>query len=172
MALIVETGAGLANADSLASRDAYKAYCDSRGISYADRSDIMIDQDLRKSTDYLGQTYRMLWAGWRVSTTQALDWPRYEVRMIDGPGGRHSCGPYYPSDAVPADVVRACIEAAIRAKAGPLIPDLTQAVKRERAGNVEIEYQDYSVATKTYRAIDNLLAPFLAGGGGIRVVRG
>jgi hypothetical protein len=117
------------------------------------------------------QVYRLSWAGNRINTTQALDWPRYNVPMRDAPGGGMWTA-YYPNNTVPAAVANACAELALKANAADLTPDLSQQIKSKKVGQLEIVYQDYSAATKTYRAIDNLLAPVLAAQGGIRVMRG
>jgi len=170
MPLVVETGSGSASSEAYASVAAFKAYCDGRGIAYP-TDDAVIEQRIRLGADYLGTVYREAWAGNRMYAIQALDWPRANVVMRDGPGWGQDL-PFYPFDKVPIAVVNANIEAALRAASGPLIPDLTQAVRRERVGPVEVEYQDYSRATRSYRAIDALLAPLLAASGGLRVVRG
>lgn len=173
MTLVVEDGTGLSTAEAYISAADASTYHTARGNAAwaALASDAVREQMLRRATDYMGQVYRVRWAGNRVTTTQALDWPRVNVPMRDGPGGRGSYPSYYPSNAVPAAVARACAELALRASAAALIPDEGQAVKRKKVGPVEVEYQDYSRATKTYRAIDNLLEPLLGSGGGIRIVR-
>lgn len=165
MPLIVTPGA--ANADSYATVVEFKAYCDARGISYP--ADTVIEQRLRKGADYLVTVYRDRWAGTRTSTTQALDWPRYDVPMKDGPGYGEVAS-YYPNDEIPEAVKRANIEAANRA-ATDLIPDQTQGVKRKRVGEIEVEYQDHSREVRTFKAIDQLLAPFLTAGNGVRISR-
>lgn len=170
MTLIVETGAGLANAESYAAVSDADTYHTGRGNTAWTGTTADKEAALRRATDYIGETYRDRWAGNRATTTQALDWPRFYVRMRDGPG-MDVFSSYYPTDAVPAAVSRACMELALKALSGPLNPDLGQAVKSKRVGQVEIAYQDWSSATKTYPAIDNLLAPLLGAGGGTRVVR-
>lgn len=176
MALSVETGSGAADAESYASVAAYKAYCDGRGISYSARTDTQIEQDLRKGTDAMMQMFSGRWAGTRVSSTQALDWPRYNVPMKDGPANlpeSYGVRAYYPSDAVPAAVMRACIEMAVRAATATLIADGAQAVKREKIGPLEVEYQDATTSGTSYRAIEGMLAPFMvAANGQIRLARG
>ncbi|MFZ5669123.1 MAG: DnaT-like ssDNA-binding protein [Pseudomonadota bacterium] len=164
MALVVEDGTGKADAESLASVAAFKAHCDGRGLTYG--ADSAVEILLRKGTDYLGQAYHSQLAGRRVSSTQALDWPRYEVPRRDV-----AFVDYYPSDAIPPEVVKACIEAALRADAGELSPDLSQAVKREKVGQIETEYQDFSTGRTTYPVIDSLMAPFLRAAGGLRLTR-
>lgn len=176
MALIVEDGTGKVDAESYASIVQYKARCDRMGVSYAGETDADIEARLRQAFEHMIEAYRLRLAGSRVSTTQAGDWPRYNVPMHDGPGGSASPS-YYPSGAVPTEVVNANIDLAVKAKAGPLNPDLTQAVKsiRERVEGVvdtETVYADYSMATKSYPAIDARLRPFFAAQGGVKLVRG
>lgn len=170
MTLVVEDGTGLSTAEAYISVADASTYHANRGNAAwaALASDTVREQALRKAADYMVQVYRSSWGGNRVNSTQALDWPRANVVMRDGPGIVRE---YYPSDAVPAAVARACAELALRASAATLIPDEGQAVKRKEVGPVKIEYQDYSRATKTYRAIDNLIEPLLANGGGIRITR-
>lgn len=172
MALVVETGAGLANAESYVSVADATTYHANRGNAAwaALATDTIREQLLRKATDYMLAVYRPRWAGYRNTTTQALDWPRSEVAMRDGPGMGITVS-YYANDAVPAAVANACADLALKASSAALIPDETQAVKSKQVGSVKIEYQDYSRATRTYRAIDNLLSPLLAGGGQLRIVR-
>lgn len=172
MAIVTEDGTGRSDAETYVSVTAASTYHSNRGNAAwaAIASDTIREQLLRRATDYMLQVYRPRWSGYRNKATQALDWPRTDVLMRDGPGNGQFAS-HYPSDAVPVAVANACAELALKANAGPLIPDETQAVKRQKVGPVEVEYQDYSRATKTYRAIDNLLEPLLAAGGGLRVVR-
>ena len=175
MSLIVEDGTGKTNAESYISAADATTYHANRGNAAwaALASDTIREQLLRQATDYMLEVYRLRWSGNRATTVQALDWPRFNVPMRDGPsasGGLWTS--YYPLNTVPPAVINACAELALRAASGPLIPDLTQAVKSEKVGALEIVYQDYSTATKTYRAIDNLLSPVLAAQGGVRVMRG
>ncbi len=173
MSLIVEDGTAKANAESYISVTDASTYHANRGnASWPSSNATQCEQLLRKATDYMLQVYRTRWQAFRTTTTQALDWPRYGVEMRDGPGGLGSIMPaYYPSNSVPTAVANACAELALKALAGDLTPDLTQAIKSKTVGALAIEYQDYSQATKTYRAIDNLLAPLLAAGSGVRVIR-
>jgi hypothetical protein len=170
MALVTEDGTGRADAESYITLAAASTYHTNRGNAAwaALASDAVREQALRKATDYMVQVYRLRWAGRRRNATQALDWPRYDVPIRDTGGWLE----YYANDAVPTAVANACAELALKASAADLTPDLGQAVKRKKVGPVEVEYQDYSTATKTYGAIDGLLAPMLAAGGSVRVLRG
>lgn len=113
MAVVVEDGTGLANANSYASEADADTYTSERGIaSWAalapgDKSSALI-----RATDYL-KAYT--WKGVRAVSTQALDWPRRYV--YDGEGT------LVASNVVPAALKKACIELAHRAAAGPLTVD-------------------------------------------------
>jgi len=177
MALITEDGTAKADAESLASVAFADTHHSNRGnTAWAALTTAAKEQALRKATDYIGATYGRRWDGARVSSLQALDWPRYDVPKRDGVYSRYAgygYDTYYVSDAVPAAVQRACADLALRASVAALAPDRTQAVKRKRVeGAVEIEYQDYSDDTPLYPAIDGALAPFLTAGGSARLVRG
>lgn len=171
MALVTEDGTGLADAESYISVADATAYHAARGNAAwtALASDTVREQALRKATDYMGQTYRDRWAGNRVSTTQALDWPRYDVPRRDLPGDSYYA--YYASDAVPAEIVRACAELALRAAAGDLVEDEDQRISAVSAGSVSVTFQQGSSPRKQYPAIDGLLRPLLKSGGGIALVR-
>lgn len=171
MALIVEDGTGKTDAESFISVSDATAYHAARGNAAwaALASDTVREQLLRKATDAMTQMFSGRWAGTRVSSTQALDWPRYNVPMKDGPANLpHSYGvpAYYPSDTVPAAVARACAELALRAATGALVADGSQAVKREKVGPLEVEYQDGSSDATNYRAIEGMLLPFFRGNSG------
>lgn len=154
MAFVVETGAGLSNANSYASVSAADSYVADRGITgWASLTQTIKEQSLVKATDYLEATYRDAWKGNRVSETQALSWPRYNV-VVDGFN--------YASNVVPPQVVNACVEMALRASAGEtLIADQGQKVKREKIDVIEVEYQDYSDPTQRYPLVNRMLTPYL-----------
>lgn len=110
------------------------------------------EQSLRKATNYLEQVYT--WKGYRVSSTQVLSWPRHDV-YVDG----YSVS----SSFVPLQVQSATADLALKASNGDLSPDLTQEVKREKVGEIEVEYKDGSVQYIRYRSIDNMLKWFISG---------
>jgi hypothetical protein len=163
MTLIVEDGTGLADAEAYASVAAFKAWCDGRGIGRTSLTDIEIEAMLRRGADYLGRTYGGRLAGWRVSPHQALDWPRAGAPRRDAGG----CV-YYDSASVPAGVAQANIEAALKAPDGALEADQDRAVKRQKIGAIEVEFQEGG-GGRFFPAVEALMAPFLAAGH--RVVR-
>jgi hypothetical protein len=180
MALIVEDGTGKADAESYIAVADATTYHAARGNAdwAALASDTVREQMLRKATEYMVQQYRMRWKGVRATTVQALDWPRGLVERPDyayaGMNGYTTISGdfYFPSDDVPLEVERACAELALKAISGPLAPDLTPPVTREKVGPIEVEYAQGARQTTTYQAVDNLLAPFLKiAGGFLPVVR-
>ena len=91
MALIVEDGTGtILTVDSYATLVEFYAYTDNRGIDYSAIAESVIEQNMRKSFDYLIQRYRHRWNGYRKTATQIGDWPRsfvYLEPFIQGPVG-------------------------------------------------------------------------------------
>ncbi len=157
MALVTEDGTGKANAEAYGTVVGFKAYCDARGISYSALDDTKIEQNLRLATDYMVEVYRASWQGNRVTSTQALDWPRLGVEADD-----FAVDPA----SVPADVAKANYALAQKVRSGPLAPDLTQRKKRVKVGPLETEYDDYSPQSKRYLSVDRMLSQYLVGARG------
>jgi hypothetical protein len=171
MALTVETGAGLAAADSylsVADADTYHAAHGTAEASWVDLDTEVKEQCLRRATQYLVQMYRRRWKGVRMTATQALDWPRgyvYTEAFLHGAVGAY---PYLvPDDIVPPEVEKACAELALRANTSELAPDVSPAVKSEQVGPIKIEYADGAAASVTYPSVERLIAPLLNDAGGI-----
>jgi hypothetical protein len=162
MTLIVENGFRLANANSYASLVWANEYHDTRGnTAWGDADESERERALIRATDYMGQVYRARWQGWRCTTEQRLDWPRQGVRVPDMPIA-------FTVDVytVPVEVRAACAELALRALSNPtLAPDLERAVLAESVGSLSVTYDRGSVQVTRFRVVDNLLAPFLQGGG-------
>jgi hypothetical protein len=172
MTIIVEDGTGLSTAEtyiSVADADTY--FSNRANTTWSALTTANKEASLRKAADYLLQVYRLRWKGTRVNSTQALDWPRSYVARDDytysGINGYTTIGGnyYYPSDEVPTEVARACAELAVKASADELSPDLGRRTIREKVDVIEVEYDPNSPQSTIYRAIDNMLAPFLNGGG-------
>lgn len=168
MPLVVEDGAGLSTAESYISVEDANTYHANRGnTTWTALTDEQCEQLLRKATDYMTQVYRLRWEGTRVSSTQALDWPRNWVEMDDFAAvtvnGAQTIGGYYyyPSDEVPIEVARACAELALLANSTDLNPPISRRTIREKVDVIEVEYDKNSPQYTVFRAIDNMLAPFL-----------
>lgn len=158
MSLEVETGTGSASAESYASVALADTYLAGRGYSlWSTLSVTEREQALRRATLFMG---RYPWKGQRLSSTQALDWPRVGVQAhrfaVDG-------------DRVPQPVVHACIELAFRAAAGELAPDQTQNVLSKTVGPISVTYQAGSTASRRYPTLDALLGAYVTGGIGTQL---
>lgn len=170
--LNVEIGIGSSTSESYASVADADAYLAARGQTlWAGLSTGDKESALRRASDYMQQAYRERWAGTRASTTQALDWPRWNVPIMDIPGGYGSSPAYYSETSVPVEVKNACIALALKASAGDLAPDIEPQVTSERVGPIEVSYSPGSRQTVKYQSIDNLLAPMLKDGGSGSMVR-
>lgn len=176
MTLIVEDGTGRADAQAYCSVAFSDAYHVSRGLTvWMSMLTEEKEAALVRATQFITQEYRRRWAGWRTSQTQALDWPRVGVPVIDGPieGG------LVASNIVPIEVQQATAELALKAAAVDLSPDIdrSSAVKREKLDVLEVEYRDNAPMRTRYQSTENLLAPLLlsvngaSGGGSMTVVR-
>ena len=167
--LVVEDGTGLADANSYASVAEADTYFENRGnAAWAALSTTNKQTALIRATDYMIQAYRPNWKGLRNTDTQALDWPREYVQRIDSTGGYGPYPSYYPDDVVPVEIKQACMELASRASTDTLAPDLEQLTIREKVGPIEVEYSEFSPQYVRFRAVDNLLAPFLMNVGATR----
>jgi hypothetical protein len=108
---------------------------------------------LIKATDYLEATYQSAWKGYRNTSTQALAWPRTDV-IVDGF--------LLASNVVPATVVKACIEMALKASSGTtLIEDTGRTITREKVDVIETEYSEYGPVSTQYVEVSRMLSPYL-----------
>lgn len=173
MTLIVENGTGLANAESYISVADASIYHANRGNSdwASIASDTIREQLLRKSTDYMIAVYRLRWSGYRYNVTQALDWPRLYVPILDTMSASES-PQYVDFDTVPAIVASACAELALKANAEDLLADLGQGTTKEKVDVIEVEYDKYSPQYKRYVQIGNMLSIyFKSKDGGAALIR-
>lgn len=187
MALVTTPGA--ANADSYAEVAEADAYFAGRGVTTWTGTDAAKENALRDGTVYLDNAYRNFWRGTRGVKEQALAWPR-----VDG-----TRDPWRPSwtyplidedgfelaiDAIPVQVKRACMEAALLSLTG-----VTLQPRLERGGEVKsiskgvgplsksIVYKDSASAVDRYTTIEGLLRGLVtmtpgATSGTVQLVRG
>lgn len=166
MALIVEDGSALTNAESYCSVAFATEY--NAAFGNTDWTEYVTEDReiaLRRATQWLDNNFGTVWKGQKVSSTQALDWPRSGVSDQDGYG--------LPSDEIPLALKQACAEMAVRALADELDPDVENPgnIKREtiRVGPIleSTEYYSRSFVT-AYRRTTFLLQDYITGarGGG------
>lgn len=155
MAFLVEDGTGLAGATSYASEDDLDAYAEDRGTTLADGDP---EAALVRASAAIDALFGGRFPGTKVNgRSQGLLWPRS--------GGYDANGDAIAEDAVPAEVVKATLEAAIRelVEPGSMMPDQERggALKRVKAGEVEAEWFGNAPAATTFSLIEGLLAPLL-----------
>ena len=165
MALIVETGAVIAGAESYCTvAEATTRHSNFGNTAWAALTTPQMEQALRKATAYMVQAYQMRWKGYRNSATQVLCWPRsfvYKMPYINGAVGSY---PYLVADnIVPTEVKDACADLALKSVTETLMTDTTQQVTREKVGQIEVEYSEFSSQQKRHTAIDAMLAIYLTG---------
>jgi hypothetical protein len=157
MAIVIEDGTGLADAEAYISVADADTYFAARGnTAWAALATEQKEQALRLGSDYMGQAYGQRWCGTRTTTTQALDWPR-----------TGACG--IAADVVPVPVQRANAELAVRASAGELLADQGAQVKSETVGPISVTYADGARQWIRYAVVDGLLAGLLLDGGGAQI---
>lgn len=157
MSLVVETGTGSSTAESyisVADADTYHAAYGNTAWAVLTTANKEIA--LRKAAAYMVQAYRERWDGFRISTTQALDWPRSLVRIKDAVAVA-----YYDNASVPTVVANVCADLALRSLTVTLLPDLDRKVVSESIGPISVQYDAGSSQLVRYAAVDALLAPML-----------
>lgn len=159
MTIIVEDGAGKADAETYVSVVVADAYHTAMGNTAWTGADAAKEIALRRATQYLDNRYT--YRGTRLTSTQALEWPRVGYEL----GWRVEAWP------VP-NLRDACCEAALRALTDPLQTDVAaDQVTEETVGPITVKYAAKSGQTR-YPVVDSLLARYSAGGpGGIRIER-
>lgn len=159
MALIVEDGSGLANAESYLSvvdATAHHLKMGSKEAWGAVGNEATKEALLRQGANYLRDRYLGQWLGEATVSAQRLDWPRA--------GATSRTGASIASNVVPEEVKAACAELALKAASTSLMPDATQTVKREKVGPIEVEYNEFSPSSPVFIAIDAMLAALLKPG--------
>lgn len=160
MALIVEDGTGLSNAEAFISVDDATTYLAARGS--ADAWDAIEDKEaaLRLAADYMLQQYRMRWAGYRNSETQALDWPRQLCPNPDFSGYS-----YIANTVVPNDVKYANALLALKTASGDLLADQAPFAVEKTVGPLTVKYAEHTNPATKYAAVEMLLAPYFVSSG-------
>lgn len=162
MALIVEDGSGLANAESYVSVSDCASYATARGLTFPEAPEAAAEAALRRGAAWLDATYRGRLPGRRKrGRAQGLEWPRT--------GALDATGEEIGEAEIPAEIIAATCEAAVRELAAPgsLSPDIlgTQRAVREKVGDIEVEYADAPAigdARPIVSVIDGILSSLLA----------
>lgn len=150
MALIVEDGSVVSNANSYISIADFETYAAARDYTIVGTSETL----LIKAMDYLeAQSYK----GIKYTSTQALQWPRVDV-VIDSY--------LVDTDTIPTELINAQCEVAMAIDAGndPLL-DLPRKTISEQVGPIAVTYADGSSSLVINRRIMNALYKLLKTGG-------
>ena len=168
MALTVEDGTGLPDADSYVSTDDFDTYAEEMNLNITTLTDEAKEALLRKSTQYIERTYSGRWPGTKLNgRDQALAWPREDAEDYDGEE--------IDDDEVPSEVIAATLEAARieLTTSGTLTPTpVSQSsgqIKRQVVGPIEREFFESTSNTSSARAsipsIDDILRPLIGSSG-------
>lgn len=167
--LVLETGAGLATANSYISRAAAETYLVTFGLAseWLAATQPQQEEALIRATKYLDDTYGLRFPGQPVSTTQALLWPRAYAYAYDGNA--------IDDASIPTKLARMCAVVAVKHLQGTdLQPDSTSSdasVSQESfsAGTYSesTTYQSQKVVVPKFTEVDATLRA-----AGFVVVRG
>ena len=142
MALVIENGQGLSNAESYVDVDYVDAYFLKRGLtqwaSLTNREQLII-----RAMDYIENNYT--YQGTKLISTQALQFPR----LING------------ETVYPIALKNAVCELALKSNEEDLLADTDKTTIREKVGTLEVEYDPNQDNIKSYNYVNKLLAPYL-----------
>lgn len=146
MALVVENGEGLEDAESLVSVAYYLDYCAKRGYDTT-ATDGKEEEFLRVANEFFYSNYSF--KGELFKSTQSMPFPRiinYEY-------------------VFPQRIKNAICELVLKLPNGSLLEDTEQRVKREKVGELEVEYDTNDSQSVKYNFVFNLIAPWLNSNG-------
>ena len=147
MALVVESGVGLENADSYISVEYADAYFNKRNSKT--EWDLVTEKEkaIIDAMDYIDTAFN--YKGYKVNPNQSLEFPRVINNTVE----------------FPTRLKNAVCELALKASSNTLLADTERATKREKVGDIEIEYSEYSKDETSYNFVYNLVMPWLLGSG-------
>lgn len=152
MPLIVETGSGLTNSNSfVAVADADTYWSDRNNSTWAAATTPAKTAALLEAAQFIEYTYRFI--GQRVSSAQALAWPRYVEYYDDDYRA-------VASNSVPQRVKDAQCELALEALSSRLLASQERGgrVQSESVGPLSTSYFEDAPAAKQYPFVDRILA--------------
>lgn len=148
MALIVENGTIVPNADSYVSVADYEAWADARGFEY---DDTVIEGQILRAMDYI-ETLRFI--GQKSTKAQPLQFPRVGV-VVDG----------FELDFndIPEQLKKAVFESVKAESEGvSQLANVERRTAREKVGEIEVEYAQNSNSVTSVIAINRALHKLIA----------
>ena len=141
MSLIIENGSGKIDSESYIDLAYLSAYATKRGLDITG----ITEANIIKAMDYFESSYQF--KGTKLLETQALAFPRLINGVVE----------------YPVRVKNAVCELTIKSKSAELLADSERATKREKVGDIEVEYSEYSRDEVNYNFVVNLIMPWLSG---------
>lgn len=154
MALIIEDGSLVANANSYATLVEARAYALARGVTL-DVDDSVVEVQMIQAMDFI-EAQRARFQGEKVSKDQSLQWPREDV-SVDGFD--------YEADEIPRTLKDAQCQLAMDVSAGEdLMPNADgREVIREKVDVLETEYTSQGgPVSPVFRKALSLLEPLFS----------
>ena len=148
--IVVEDGTIVSGANSYVSEADLTTYATDRGVTLSTSTAVLLilAMDYVESLDFIGYQY---------TEDQALSWPRTEAKK-DGIY-------WYDSNEIPQKLIDGLCEVALAIDAGNSPADnLERATKREKVGDLEVEYMDSANSSVIVRKINNKLKDLLVNG--------
>lgn len=148
--IIVEDGTIVSGANSYVSEAELTTYATDRGVTLTTSTAILLilAMDYVESLNFIGYQY---------TEDQALSWPRTNAvkdKIY-----------FYDSNEIPQKLKGGLCEVALSIDAGNSpAADLERKTKREKVGDLEVEYSDASNSTVVVRKINNKLKDLVVGG--------
>lgn len=171
MALIVEDGTGLSNAESFNSLAEIVTYAGKFGLTWPGSANTAAQEAAaRQATIYLEAVYGGQITGSRVSSTQALSWPRNYAEDSELEPRGYPDTYYFPSNVVPVRWKEAHAELSVKALTEDLMPDVSNPGSlRAKAISVgpiskSVTYAGANSPVKWYRKVDLMVTRFLEDG--------
>ena len=160
MALVVEDGTVVPNADSLVSRDYVDAYNTNyvNSSTWAALSDDAKDRAIRQGNQFVVSRYQGCWKGYIVDHEQTMPWPRYYATDAEGI--------MVLQGVIPEKVKQAIAEISIKAAGTTLFDDQTitgsLTLERKKVGPLEIEKRwSGASVSKVFPIVDRLLSGYV-----------
>ena len=163
MALTLETGEGLPDADSLVTLEEVRAFATSRGETVSDDDDVL-EAEIRKAHDYLATKEQQL-KGYRRTEGQALPYPRNDVVIY---------GYLLDTGEIPIQAKNAIAQIVIEGETTELLATSDgKVVIEETVGPISTKYaaSGASSTTPVLPRVDNFLQPLLRNTGPLSSLR-
>jgi len=155
MAIIVETGSGVPNANSYVTLSYCDTYFETKGYTtWVNGDDDLKECAIINACDYMET---LMWKGQKALSTYVLSWPRRGVYDADG----------YPiySDTIPLQVQKAQCELALRffQNKAPLadVSSGDSYIIKEVVGPIEISYSSSHPPNVQFPEVEALLRPWI-----------